>query len=290
MSVIGSTLNLGKIGLFLALETPFRPRWAYYRARAYAYHYLLDRMHQARTHEYRSRVRPLHEAVAYVTGRSEDDVRAVDDSELIRSMTVGHGHRAGVENQWVVSLGDYGADAKTRTGGPIEIFYGPSPELMRLVNLVCRLVRPEHVIETGVAKGFTTSSMLDALDRNQSGSLQSVELPSLYLGYADQVGECIPTRLRDRWTLEFGPSAVVMPKIIKRIGSLDVFVHDSAANYDNQMTEFRIALGSMPAGGILISDMLNNDAFLETVEATNSRWAVIEQSKAFPVGLMCKLE
>ena len=281
MSVIKSAFNLVKIGLLLILETPFRPRWAYYRARGYAYHYLLNRLHQKRTAEYRSHVRSLHEAVAYVTGCSMEDVQAVDDSALIQSMVV--------ENRWVVSLGEYGKDAEPETSGPIEIRYGPSPELMRLVNLVCRLLQPQQMVETGVAKGFTTASALDAIDRNGHGQLHSVELPSLYFGYAEQVGERIPNRLRNYWRLEFGPSAVVMPRLMKNIGSLELFVHDSACNYDNQKTEFSIALAHMPPGGILISDMLNSDAFLETVEANDCRWAVIEQTKSDPLGLMCKL-
>ncbi len=61
------------------------------------------------------------------------------------------------------------------------------------------------------------------------------------------------------------------------------------ANYDNQKTEYRIALAHMPAGGVLISDMLNSDAFLETAEATDCRWAVVRQTKAFPLGLLSKL-
>jgi predicted O-methyltransferase YrrM len=230
-------------------------------------------------------VQPLHEAIAYVTGRSEVEIQAVDDSELIRSMVV--------EDRWVVSLGEYvpGASAPgdVQYGGPIEIRYGPSPELMRVINIVCRLLRPNHVVETGVAKGFTTASILDAIDRNRAGHLYSVELPSLYIGYSKQVGERIPNRLRGRWTLEFGPSAVVLPRLMNRIGAVDVFVHDSAANYDNQMTEYRCALSSMPRGGVLISDMLNSDAFIETAEATECRWAVIEQTKMHPLGILSKL-
>jgi predicted O-methyltransferase YrrM len=207
-------------------------------------------------------------------------VRAVDDSVLLESMVV--------ENRWVVSLGAYGGEVKG-SDGPIEVRYGPSPELMHLVNLVVRLLEPDQVLETGVAKGFTTASVLDALDRNEHGHLHSIELPSLYIGYSDQVGERIPDRLRSRWTLELGPSALAMPRVLARTGGLEVFIHDSAANYDNQRTEFRIALDKMPAGGVLVSDMLNSDAFLETTEAIDCRWAVVKQTKEFPLGILCKL-
>jgi predicted O-methyltransferase YrrM len=282
LSAIRSGLNLARIGVFLVFEIPFRPRWAYYRARGYAYHYLLNRLHQKRTNEYERRKKTLQAAVAYVLDRRADDVRAVDDSDLIKSMIV--------QGNWVAGLGSYaGEKGVSESDGPIEVQYGPSPELVRLINIVCRLLRPDYVVETGVARGFTTASTLEALDRNGGGQMYSVELPSLYIGYAGQVGELIPDRLRERWVLEFGPSAIVMPRIARKIGKIDLFVHDSAANYDNQMTEFRIALANMPAGGVIVSDMLNSDAFLETAEAIQCRWAVVEQSKPFPLGLLCKL-
>lgn len=282
MSVIRSGLGLAKIGLFLVLETPLRPRWAYYRARGYAYHYLLDRLHQKRTAEYARHLRSLHDALAYVLGRDLEEVRAADDSEMIANMVV--------RERWVVSLDEAGAEASTNGDGPIEVWYGPSPELMRAVNLGTRLLRPETVVETGVAKGFTTASTLEALDRNGTGHMYSVELPSLYLGYARQVGEVIPERLRSRWTLELGPSALAIPRIAERVEAIDLFVHDSGANYDNQKTEYALALAHMPAGGVIVSDMLNSDAFLEMAESIDSRWAVIEQTKQYPIGVLRKLK
>lgn len=277
MSAIRSGANLAKIGLFLALEAPVRPRWAYYRARGYAYHYVFNRRHQDRTSEYDQQVRPLYEALAYVLGLDVADVHAADDSELIRDMVV--------QQRWVVSLGDFSRNGATNEG-PIEVRYGPSPELMRTVNLATRLLRPDVVVETGVAKGFTTASTLDALERNGHGQMYSVELPSLYIGYSRQVGEVIPDRLRSRWELELGPSALGIPRIGKRVPSIDLFVHDSGANYDNQKTEYKLALEHMQPGGVIISDMLNSDAFIELADSLDCRWAVVEQTKAFPIGLL----
>jgi len=275
-----SVLDLAKIGLFLLLEVPVRPRWAYYRARGYAYHYLLDRLHRERFDEYDRHVRPIHEALAYVLDREETEVRAADDSELIREMVV---HR-----RWVVAYGESDADPDPTSGGdgPIETRYGPSPELVRLANLATRLLRPEVVVETGVARGFTTTSTLEALERNGRGHLYSVEMPGLYRGYADQVGEIIPERLRPRWTLELGPSAIAMRRLGARLGEIDLFIHDSANNYDTQTTEYRLALERMPPGSVIVSDMLTTDAFLETAESIDCRWAVVEQSKEFPIGLL----
>ena len=280
MSAIKKTASLLGIALALLAESPFRPRWAYYRARGYLYHYVLDRFHQDRVHEYSERVRPWDEAVLYVTGHSRDDIPERGDSDLIANMVV--------QDRWVTGFRNEYDRTEGRDSGPIETRYGPSPEHMKLVNLVCRLLRPENVLEAGVGRGFATTSVLDALHQNDSGHLYSVELPSLHRGYRDQVGDKVPDFLRNRWTLRFGPSAVAMPQILSKLPSLDVFIHDSGANYDNQMKEFELALAAMRPGGVLIAGQLNSNAFVEAAESADCRWAVIEQGKPYPMGILCK--
>lgn len=281
MSAIKKITSLLGVALALLAETPFRPRWAYYRARGYAFHYLLDRFHQDRVHEYRNHIRPWDEAVVYVTDCNQDELSALRDSNLIASMII--------QDRWVTGFQNEYDRASSRESGPIETRYGPSPEHMKLVNLVCRLLCPENVLEAGVGKGFATTSVLDALRQNDSGHLYSVELPSLHRGYRDQVGDKVPEFLRNRWTLMFGPSAVAMPRVLAEISSLDVFIHDSGANYDNQMKEFELALAQMRPGGVLIAGQLNSNAFIEAAESVDCRWAVIEQGKPYPMGILCKL-
>ena len=81
-------------------EAPVRPRRAYYRLRAYAYHYLLDERHKTRIGEYRQQSRTVRDAVAHVLGCSATAVAAVDDSELMSRIVA--------EGKWVYSLGKYG--------------------------------------------------------------------------------------------------------------------------------------------------------------------------------------
>ena len=275
-----SIFNLVKVAFFLLLEAPIRPRWAFYRLRGFYYGYYKNRFHDKRISEYQSRLQPLHEALAFCTDRSTDEAIEAGRSEILEKMRVQH--------RWVVSLPGEGQPAAAGDG-PIEIRYGPSPELMKAVHIVCRLLKPRIVIETGVAKGFTSASILDALEKNGQGELYSVEMPSLHIGYTRQVGEKIPDPLRKRWHLELGPSAVVLPGLLERLGSVDVFVYDSAASYDNQLTEFSIILTGMRPGGVLIADLLMTDAFIEVAEGCNCKWTTTEQTKLYPIGLLTKL-
>lgn len=143
-----SILSLAKTVLFLILEAPFRPRWAYYRLRGFVYNYYLNRFHKKRVDEYSMRLQPLDDALTFCTDRSKEEVIEAGRSEILEKMQV--------RNRWVVALPGKSDVTETGREGPIEIFYGPSPEFMKTVHIVCRLLQPEIVIETGVAKGFTS--------------------------------------------------------------------------------------------------------------------------------------
>ena len=265
--------------LFLIIEAPFRPRWAFYRFKGFLYGNYMNRFHDSRIEEFQKRLQPLEDALAFVTGKSREEVIEASRTEILEKMQIQH--------PWVVGLPNEGGGGGGQ--GPIEVRYGPSPELMKCVHIVCRLMKPDVVIETGVAKGFTSAAALDALEQNGKGRLYSVELPSLYFGYADQVGERIPDNLRHRWRLDLGPSAVVLPKLADELGSVDVFIYDSAGSYDNQVTEFSIMLAAMPVGGVLISDLMMTDALIDLAETTNCEWTTTDQTKPYPIGLLRKL-
>lgn len=173
--------------------------------------------------------------------------------------------------------------------GPIPLWYGASAELVEVVYTVCKLLCPGVVVETGVGSERTTTAILTALDENGSGQLHSIELPSLYRGYAKHVAELVPESLRGRWSLTFGPSGTLLPGLLTQLGCIDVFVHDSAHNFQNQKVEYEVALNHLTPGGVLVSDDVNNDAFIEVSESGNYKWSIIRQSKTHPIGVLSKL-
>ena len=274
-------LNVTRTILLLVLEAPVRPRWAYYRLRGFLYNYYLNRFHMKRIGEYEERLQPLTDALAFCTGYAKEEVIAAGRSGILENMEV--------QGPFVVGLPGESKATEIDGEGPIKTFYGPSPEFMKTVHIVCRLLRPKIVIETGVGRGFTSAAILDALEQNGTGDLYSVELPSLYIGYAQQVGEIIPARLRSRWHLKLGPSALQLPRILENLGSVDVFVFDSAASYDNQITEFSTILARMRTGGVLIANLHLTDALIEVAETFGCRWTTTKQTKIIPIGLITKL-
>ena len=272
--------NISKTLLSLAAESLIRPRWAYYRARGFYFNYYRNEAHRSRLDIYEKRKQPLHDAIATVTGASSQEVFELSRGKVVDSMLW--------RGDWVVDIPGHSPACEDEEG-PIELHYGPSPELMRVAYIVCRILQPKVVFETGVAKGFSSAAILDALDNNGSGRLHSVELPSLHFGYTQQVGQKIPDRLRSRWSLHLGPSAVVLPRLLREFGEPGVCLYDSAGSYDNQVTEYSIVLRHMKPGSVLISDLLKTDAFAEAAESCDCIWTTTEQTKQYPIGLLRKL-
>jgi len=156
-------------------------------------------------------------------------------------------------------------------------------------SLICRLLRPRLVVETGVANGVTSAFILRALAENRHGSLHSVDLPPLGGDFHGSVGRLIPDRLRGRWQLHVGSSRRELPKVVDG-NAVDVFLHDSVHTYRTMSWEFATVWPNLRSGGVLLSDdVQDNKAFEEMRTRGVGFWRVVrEQDKPFLFGIAVK--
>ena len=151
---------------------------------------------------------------------------------------------------------------------------------------------PSWVVETGVARGLTTRVLLEALVRNGSGRLWSIDLPPLLeTGLAEETAAAVPERLRDRWTLIRGSSRRMLPRLVSELGRIDLFVHDSMHTARNLRFELeRVWPTLTPGGAVLIDDVEKNVATGEFLQARPGTPAVISSSEDGEVliGLLAK--
>lgn len=186
-----------------------------------------------------------------------------------------------------LSRGPFSENMAARIGNGRARWAG-SPELASLCYVVCRLVRPAVVVETGVGSGISSWSFLAAMHQNQLGALYSIDLPIPNSMQLPGVGHLVPPELKSKWVLTLGPSAKVMPRIFSEVGPVDMFLHDSRHSYTNQMMEYRLAWQNLRPGGVLISDDVSNNALLEMAECQNVEPFIVGQSKPYPIGILVK--
>lgn len=138
--------------------------------------------------------------------------------------------------------------------------------LAGLLWVLVRHLRPERVMETGVARGISSAFTLDALDRNGTGHLWSIDLPEL-AGRKEQMGVAVDPRLRPRWTYIRGASRRKLPSLLAELGSIDLFTHDGLHTRECMTFEYRLAWRHLRDGGVLVSDDANfSDAFASFAE------------------------
>ena len=135
-----------------------------------------------------------------------------------------------------------------------------------------RALRPAIVVETGVASGVSSAYLLLALQKNQKGTLHSIEIGDpAYLPAHKGPGWIVPDWLRTRWRLHLGDVAAVLPGLLRELEEVDIFIHDSLHTYEQMKFEFELAHPFVRRGGLLLADdALWNSAFGEFARAVSS--------------------
>lgn len=180
--------------------------------------------------------------------------------------------------------------------GKLDDNYRPgvsSPLNLRALYILCRVLEPDVVVETGVASGASSLIILNALESVGRGRLYSIDLPptawaSQLTGYRelDRVslprnktpGWLVPASLRHRWELILGDSQTELPRLLLKIGCVNLFYHDAQHTREAMLSEYRMIWPCLAPGGVLTSDDVGwNSAFDEFAtekhaEGTSKRW------------------
>jgi len=146
-----------------------------------------------------------------------------------------------------------------------------------------RALRPENVVETGVANGVSSAYLLFALKKNARGKLYSIELGDpQYLPSGRPPGWVVPNWLKAQWQLIIGDARDLLPRLLGELGTVDIFIHDSLHTYEHMFWEFRAAYPSLRPGGLIISDDAAwNSAFPEFCREVHARDARILRGVGF---------
>jgi hypothetical protein len=151
-----------------------------------------------------------------------------------------------------------------------------SPYFHQLVQYtLVRLLRPSIVVETGGTPGNSSAFILRAMDRNGRGELHTVDLPPAgelisgkeHGGWIHEgvpagqgSGWAAPEWLRERHRQHLGDAKALLPELLRTLGEIDVFIHDSDHSYEHMLFEFGAAWPALRPGGVLMSDDIDANA------------------------------
>jgi predicted O-methyltransferase YrrM len=174
--------------------------------------------------------------------------------------------------------------ADIRHEDPYVPYWAADSVLARCCYLACRLIDPDVIVETGVAYGVSSAFILKALEENGRGTLYSVDLPPVRRESDRSWGVAVPDELRGRWRPHRGTSARVLPRLLREIPKVDLFVHDSLHTHRNMRREFDTVWPRLRNGGVIIADDVErNRAFGELQQKNPVLWRVVEDREVSPL-------
>jgi Methyltransferase domain len=140
--------------------------------------------------------------------------------------------------------------------------------LVRALWCLTRHLKPDKIVETGVAHGVTSRFLLEALERNGKGKLFSIDLPPLDRALRKQVGIAVGDRFANRWKYIKGSSRRHLPALLSELGQIDLFIHDSLHSEHNVRFEMDLAWAALrPAGALVVDDVDANWGFQSFLDA-----------------------
>ena len=152
--------------------------------------------------------------------------------------------------------------------------------LVRALWCLTRHLKPDKIVETGVAHGVTSRFLLEALERNGKGKLFSIDLPPLDRALRKQVGIAVGDRFANRWKYIKGSSRRHLPALLSELGQIDLFIHDSLHSEHNVRFEMDLAWAALrPAGALVVDDVDANWGFQSFLDAFSDQESMIGEAE-----------
>lgn len=150
-------------------------------------------------------------------------------------------------------------ECPTTMGGPgdLDLLYSVAEHLGAV-----------HVIETGVAYGWSSLAILLSLKNRVGSRLISADMPIPNGNSEQYVGCVVPPEMRSHWSLLRWADRQALPKALKELGAIELCHYDSDKSYEGRMWAYPVLWKALKQDGVFISDDIgDNVAFREFSEA-----------------------
>ncbi len=142
---------------------------------------------------------------------------------------------------------------------------------IELLYFLVRCAQPEVIVETGVAAGFSSTVLLEALKRNGKGRLYSSDFPYFRAKNPEEyVGILVPEELRENWTLLVKGDTVNLPEILSMVDKIDFYHYDSDKSYNGRTYGLDIVQSKLSDDAVVMVDDISDNVFFRDYVAKNN--------------------
>ena len=142
-----------------------------------------------------------------------------------------------------------------------------------------RYMKPNCIVETGVAAGCSSYAFLLAIKANGHGRLHSSDFPYFRLPNPEQyIGVVVDNALKDNWDLHIDGDEKNLPRILSKIDKIGIFHYDSDKSYSGRKKVMSMIENALDKDGIiLMDDIQDNSYFYDYIEKNNPQsWHIFE--------------
>ena len=159
-----------------------------------------------------------------------------------------------------------------------------------LLYFLVRKFKPDVVVETGVAAGWSSLHILEALEKNKSGKLYSSDFPYFRLKNPEQYVGCLveDSALKERWYLDLRGDEFALPHISSLLEEkkINLFHYDSDKSFSGREFAFSTIKKKLAPDGIIVfDDIQDNLHFRDLVQGSLLAYKVVEFQGKF-VGII----
>ena len=150
-----------------------------------------------------------------------------------------------------------------------------------LLYFLVRKFCPKIIVETGVAAGWSSLSILRALHKNRVGKLFSSDFPYFRIKNPEQfigiVAQNEPNL--EHWVLDIRGDDIALPEFAKKLAdfSIDLFHYDSDKSYSGRAKALQVMKNKFSENTIIIfDDIQDNLHFRDFVTDRNVNFTVLK--------------
>jgi len=148
-----------------------------------------------------------------------------------------------------------------------------------------KLLKPDVVVETGVAAGWTSAAFLKAMQVTGHGRLYSSDLPYFRLPDPERfVGVLVEPELRANWELHLEGDEINLPRILAKVEQADIFHYDSDKLRSGREFAVGLVRQKLAPGGLIIMDDIYNDSWFKDYVTKNSLPFTVIESRYGIIG------
>jgi predicted O-methyltransferase YrrM len=163
------------------------------------------------------------------------------------------------------------ADCPVKMGGPanVDVLYH-----------LARHLKVRSVIETGVASGWSSLSVLLAMGTGLGGRLISIDMPYAKLNNEQYVGCAVPASLRPNWKLVRRSDRDALGPALNELAVIDLAHYDSDKSDAGRRFAYPKLWAALRPGGVLMSDDIEDTlAFRDFAASVDRRAWVLAKEK-----------